>query len=80
VLGRTVEARRARGTRHIEVFKSWADTIRQDTEAEVFKSWADTIRQDTEAFKALLESPRPPMPTPGGSPGPRCATWSAGWT
>jgi uncharacterized membrane protein YkvA (DUF1232 family) len=24
---------------------------------EVFKSWADTIRQDTEALKALLESP-----------------------
>ena len=23
---------------------------------DVFKSWADTIRQDTEAFKALLES------------------------
>ena len=23
---------------------------------EVFKSWADTIRQDVEAFKALLES------------------------
>jgi len=25
---------------------------------EVFKSWADTIRQDIEAFKALLESPK----------------------
>lgn len=24
---------------------------------DVFKGWADTIRQDTEAFKALLESP-----------------------
>ena len=23
---------------------------------DVFKSWADTIRQDVEAFKALLES------------------------
>jgi uncharacterized membrane protein YkvA (DUF1232 family) len=25
---------------------------------EVFKSWAETIRQDTDAFKALLESPK----------------------
>jgi uncharacterized membrane protein YkvA (DUF1232 family) len=25
---------------------------------EVFKGWADTIRQDIEAFKALLESPK----------------------
>jgi len=25
---------------------------------ELFKSWADTIRQDIEAFKALLESPK----------------------
>ena len=25
---------------------------------DVFKSWADTIRQDIEAFKALLESPK----------------------
>lgn len=25
---------------------------------DVFKSWADSIRQDTDAFKALLESPK----------------------
>lgn len=25
---------------------------------DVFKGWADTIRQDTDAFKALLESPK----------------------
>src|SRR6266566_2602532 len=25
---------------------------------ELFKSWADTIRQDIEAFKTLLESPK----------------------
>ena len=47
---------------------------------DVFKGWAETIRQDIDAFKALLESTKADANTQASSPVPRCSTWSAGWT